>query len=40
MKIPNGEIMAVPPTSGQQEDEFSDYVWMGEEMEEFDRKVC
>jgi len=27
-------------TSSQQDVDFSDYMWMGEEMEEFDSKVC
>jgi len=42
MKLPpatDGESLPVDSTTGQQDVDFSDYMWMGEEMEEFDSKA-
>jgi len=47
MKLPpaaeaetEAESSSADSTSSQQDVDFSDYMWMGEEMEEFDSKVC
>jgi len=43
MKLPpstDSESSSADNESSQQDVDFSDYMWMGEEMEEFDSKVC
>ena len=42
MKLPpdeDSESSSADNTQSQQDVDFSDYMWMGEEMEEFDSKV-
>jgi len=42
MKLPpsnEGESSSADNANTQQDVDFSDYMWMGEEMEEFDSKV-
>jgi len=43
MKLPpnaESENSSADSANSQQDVDFADYVWMGEEMEEFDSKVC
>lgn len=45
MKLPPGADTESPSatdntSSTEQDVDFTDYMWMGEEMEEFDSKVC
>jgi len=43
MKLPpnaESESSSADSANSQQDVDFADYVWMGEEMEEFDSKVC
>ena len=41
MKGPSVEILPGTVNNGMmQEPDFSEYMWMGEELDEFDQKVC